>query len=143
MYTSTPQYASTGIWPSRVQDSNSGRLKNTKIISFNYRFFLCFVWTTKISSIISINSISLFVFITYTELVKRGEKWIFLEVSLFPILNISYRGPVGLLPTSVHGCTVRVLGQNVCYLLWTYCQYERFLSEYFSSIVSGLFTNPL
>ena len=64
-------------------------LSTQKLYAFNYSLFLCFVWTSENSSIVSINKISWFVFITYTELVKRRPKLILLEVKLIPILNSS------------------------------------------------------
>jgi len=55
-------------------------LNTQKLYAFSHSFFLCFVWTSEKSSIVSINNINWFVFVTYTELVKRRQKLIFLEV---------------------------------------------------------------
>jgi hypothetical protein len=70
--------------PSNVQDRNSGRLKYSKSCAFNHSFFLWFLWISEKSSIVSINSTSWFVFITYTELVKRRAKWIFFRSQFNP-----------------------------------------------------------
>ena len=101
---------------------------------------MCFVWISKKSTTVSLNSLKWFVFITYSEYLHRSEKFYFNKSQLNLNSKSSCNVWGALLPTSDFGDAVSILGQNISYLWCTKWHKNTYLTRLVYYILSVLFS---